>query len=130
MMMTAIAISPMMRNVLSVATILLTAVKASDMARIALRIVPMIRRMSPVCAQGLAAGRRQQRRAGRAAAERAGPVIAIIGRAFGGRYRRTIAPAWRAGRAPESRSCRAPHSSRPVMGGADGGIRKVEPPQR
>ena len=50
MMMTAIAISPMMRNVLSVATILPTAVKASDMARIAPRIVPMIRRMSPVCA--------------------------------------------------------------------------------
>ena len=53
MMMTAIAISPMMRNVLSVATILPTAVKASDMARIAPTIVPMIRRMSPVCARGL-----------------------------------------------------------------------------
>jgi len=51
MMMTAIAISPMMRNVLSVATILPTAVKASDMARIALRIVPMIRR-SPQYAPG------------------------------------------------------------------------------
>ena len=53
MMMTAIAISPMMRNILSVATILPTAVKASDMARIAPTIVPMIRRMSPVCARGL-----------------------------------------------------------------------------
>ena len=42
----------------------------------------MIRRMSPLCAPGLATGGRQQRRAGRAAAERAGPVIAIIGRAF------------------------------------------------
>lgn len=28
-----------------------------------------------------------------------GPVVAIIGRAFGGKYRRTIAPAWRGGRA-------------------------------
>ena len=28
-----------------------------------------------------------------------GPVITIIGRAFGGKYRRTIAPAWRGGRA-------------------------------
>lgn len=28
-----------------------------------------------------------------------GPVVAIIGRVFGGKYRRTIAPAWRAGRA-------------------------------
>ena len=29
-----------------------------------------------------------------------GPVVAIIGAVFGGSYRRTIAPAWRAGRAP------------------------------
>ena len=56
MMTTAIAISPMMRNILSVATILPTAVKASDMARIAPTIVPMIRRMSPVCAPGPLAG--------------------------------------------------------------------------
>lgn len=28
-----------------------------------------------------------------------GPVVAIIGRIFGGKYRRTIAPAWRGGRA-------------------------------
>ena len=27
-----------------------------------------------------------------------GPVVAIIGRVFGGKYRRTIAPAWRGGR--------------------------------
>jgi len=56
MMMTAMAISPMMRNVLSVATILPTVVMASDMARIAPTIVPMIRRMSPVCAPGPLAG--------------------------------------------------------------------------
>jgi hypothetical protein len=113
MMMTAIAISPMMRNVLSVATILPTAVKATDMARIAPRIVPMIRRMSPVCARGVAAGRRQQRRAGQAVPERAGPVTAITGRAFGGRYR---APSPRRGGQGEllkSRSCQAPHSSPP-----------------
>ena len=48
-MTTAIAISPMMRNVLSVATIPPAAVTASQMARIAPRIVPMIRPMSPVC---------------------------------------------------------------------------------
>ena len=29
-----------------------------------------------------------------------GPAVAIIGRVFGGNYRRTIAPAWRAGQAP------------------------------
>ena len=29
-----------------------------------------------------------------------GPVVAIIGRLFGGKYRRTIAPAWRGGRTP------------------------------
>ena len=52
MMMTAMAISPMMRNVLSVATILPTVVMASDTARIAPMIVPMIRRMYPVCALG------------------------------------------------------------------------------
>ena len=28
-----------------------------------------------------------------------GPVVAIIGRIFGGKYRSTVAPAWRAGRA-------------------------------
>ena len=56
MMMTAMAISPMMRNVLSVATMLPTVVMASDMARIAPTIVPMIRRMSPVCAPGPLAG--------------------------------------------------------------------------
>src|SRR5271166_6550494 len=48
-MKTASAISPMMRNVLSVATIPPAAVKANDMARIAPKIVPMIRPMSPVC---------------------------------------------------------------------------------
>ena len=52
-MKTAIAISPMMTNVLSVATIPPAAVKASHMTRIAPRIVPMIRPMSPVCARGL-----------------------------------------------------------------------------
>ena len=46
---TAIAISPMMTNVLSVATIPPATVTASHMARIAPRIVPMIRPMSPVC---------------------------------------------------------------------------------
>jgi hypothetical protein len=53
MMMTAIAISPMMRKVLSAATIPLAAVRASDTAAIALRIVPMIRPTSPVCARDL-----------------------------------------------------------------------------
>ena len=52
-MKTAIAISPMRRNVLSVATIPPAAVTASQMARIAPRIIPMIRPMSPVCARGL-----------------------------------------------------------------------------
>ena len=52
-MKTAIAISPMMRNVLSVATIPPAAVTASQMARIAPRIIPIIRPMSPVCARGL-----------------------------------------------------------------------------
>ncbi len=50
-MKTAIAISPMMRNVLSVAKIPPAAVKASQMARITPRIVPMIRPMYPVCAR-------------------------------------------------------------------------------
>ena len=50
MMMTAMAISPMMRNVLSVATMLPTDVTASDTATIAPTIVPMIRRMSPLYA--------------------------------------------------------------------------------
>lgn len=52
-MKTAIAISPMMRNVLSVAKIPPAAVKASQMARIAPRIIPMIRPMYPVCARRL-----------------------------------------------------------------------------
>ena len=52
-MKTAVAISPMMRNVLSVAKIPPAAVTASQMARIAPRIIPMIRPMSPVCARGL-----------------------------------------------------------------------------
>jgi hypothetical protein len=55
-MMTAMAISPMMRNVLSVATMLPTDVMASDTATIAPTIVPMIRRMSPLCAPGPLAG--------------------------------------------------------------------------
>jgi hypothetical protein len=46
---TAIAISPMMTNVLSVATIPPATVTASNMAKIAPRIVPMIRPMPPVC---------------------------------------------------------------------------------
>lgn len=50
-MKTAIAISPMMRNALSVAKIPLAAVTASQMRRIAPRIVPMIRPMPPVCAR-------------------------------------------------------------------------------
>jgi hypothetical protein len=41
MMMTAMAISPMMRNVLRVATMLPTDVMASDTATIAPTIVPM-----------------------------------------------------------------------------------------
>ena len=56
MMMTAMAISPMMRNVLSVATMLPTAVMASDTATIAPTIVPMIRRMSPSMRPGPLAG--------------------------------------------------------------------------
>src|SRR5579871_6366857 len=56
MMMTAMAISPMMRNVLRVATMLPTDVMASDTATIAPMIVPMIRRMSPLCALGPLAG--------------------------------------------------------------------------
>src|SRR6516165_4515178 len=56
MMMTAMAISPMMRNVLSVATMLPRDVTASDTATIAPTIVPMIRRMSPLCAPGPLAG--------------------------------------------------------------------------
>jgi hypothetical protein len=51
-MKTAIAIGPMMRNVLSVAKIPPAAMTASQMARTAPRIVPMIRPMSPVCARG------------------------------------------------------------------------------
>jgi hypothetical protein len=56
MMMTAMAISPTMRNVLRVATMLPTDVMASDTATIAPMIVPMIRRMSPLCAPGPLAG--------------------------------------------------------------------------
>ena len=56
MMMTAMAISPTMRNVLSVATMLPTDVMASDTATIAPTIVPIIRRMSPLCAPGPLAG--------------------------------------------------------------------------
>jgi Glyoxalase-like domain len=55
-MKTAIAISPMMRNVLSVAKIPPAAVKASQMARIAPRIIPMIRPTYSVCAQRLGEG--------------------------------------------------------------------------
>ncbi len=61
-MKTAIAISPMRRNVLSVATIPPAAVTASHMTRIAPRIVPMIRPMSPVCTRGLWPGRRSMPR--------------------------------------------------------------------
>src|SRR5271155_1921400 len=50
-MKTAIAISPTMRNVLNVAKIPPAAVTASQTARIAPRIIPMIRPMSPVCAR-------------------------------------------------------------------------------
>ena len=50
-MKTAIAISAMMRNVLSVAKIPPATVAASQMARIAPMIVPMIRPMYPVCAR-------------------------------------------------------------------------------
>ena len=50
-MKTAMAISPMMTNVLSVAKIPPAAVKASQMARIAAEdYIPMIRPMYPVCA--------------------------------------------------------------------------------
>jgi len=49
-MKTAIAISAMMRNVFSVAKISPAIATASQMARIAPRIVPMIRPMYPVCA--------------------------------------------------------------------------------
>ena len=56
MMMTAMAISPTMRNVLSVARMLPRDVTASDTATIAPTIVPMIRRMSPLCAPGPLAG--------------------------------------------------------------------------
>jgi hypothetical protein len=50
-MKTAIAISAMMRNVLSVAKIPPATVMTSQMARIALRIVPMIRPIYLVCAR-------------------------------------------------------------------------------
>ena len=53
-MNTAIAISPMMRKNLRVAKIAPAAVTASQVARIAPRIVPMIRPMSPVCARASA----------------------------------------------------------------------------
>jgi hypothetical protein len=48
-MKTAIAISPTMRNVLSVAKIPPAAVKANQMATIAPRIIPMIRPTYSVC---------------------------------------------------------------------------------
>jgi hypothetical protein len=115
---------------LSVATILPTAVKASDMARIAPRIVPMIRRMSPVCAGAwLQDGASSDELAGlrqnvpdRLSRSLAGPSAAG-----------TAAPSPRRGGQGElhkSRSCRRLTAVRPVMGGTDGGIRKVEPPQR
>ena len=50
-MTTTAAISPMIRNVLSVAKIPPIAVNASQTARITPRIVHIIRPMSPVCAQ-------------------------------------------------------------------------------
>ena len=50
-MKTAIAISATMRNILNVATIPLATVTTSQMARIALRIVPMIRPIYLVCAR-------------------------------------------------------------------------------
>jgi integrase len=68
MMMTAMAISPMMRNVLSVARMLPIDVMASDTATIAPTTVPMIRRMSPLCAPGPLAGH------GRAGRLRANPA--------------------------------------------------------
>src|SRR4051794_34924503 len=49
MVKTAIAMSPMMRNALNVAMIPLAAVTTTQIARIAPRIVPMIRPMYPVC---------------------------------------------------------------------------------
>jgi hypothetical protein len=48
-MKTASAISAMMRNILSVAKIPPATVTTSQMARIAPRIVPIIRPMYPVC---------------------------------------------------------------------------------
>jgi hypothetical protein len=56
-MKTAIAISPMIRNVLTVATIPPAAVTASHMAKVAPRIVPMIRPMPPVCRRVDAGGK-------------------------------------------------------------------------
>jgi hypothetical protein len=115
---------------LSVATILPTAVKASDMARIAPRIVPMIRRMSPVCA---------------GPGDRTAPAATSwpgCGRTCRTGYRdhwpglrRQVPPHHRpgvAGRASSISPARAGRLTavRPVMGGTDGGIRKVEPPQR
>jgi hypothetical protein len=55
-MKTAIAISPMMTNVLSVAKIPPATVTASQTARIAPMIVPMIRPMYSVCAGSPAGG--------------------------------------------------------------------------
>src|SRR5262249_56608397 len=46
-----------------------------------------------------------------------GPVVAIIGRVFGGTYRRTIAPAWRGGGGPSgSAPPRGRHPLRPRWG--------------
>ncbi len=58
-MTTTAAISPVIRNVLSVATIPSMAVTASQMARITPRIAQIIRPMCPVCAlAGFPAGYR------------------------------------------------------------------------
>ena len=50
-MKTTTAISPIMKNVLSIAKIQPMAMKASQMARIAPRIVHIIRPIYPVCAR-------------------------------------------------------------------------------
>jgi hypothetical protein len=57
-MTTSAAISPVTRNVLSVAKIPPMAVNASQMARITPRIVHINRPMYPVCAPAPCAGRR------------------------------------------------------------------------
>jgi hypothetical protein len=55
-MTTTAAISPVIKNVLSVAKIPSMAVNASQMARITPRIVHIIRPMYPVCARRLTQG--------------------------------------------------------------------------